>query len=737
VNFPTRARIVSAIAALAMLLTALVAAPAQAAVATPSGLRVVSTSSSAVALSWKASPGAPRYRIQYSTSSSMSKANYVRFTGTSGEITGLTAGKTYYFKVRAITSSGANLSKYSAAVKAKTAAHSGYRWLSPSGLSVTGSSASSLALTWAPRGDSGRYRISWSTDSGFRNPGYVRVTGTGYTLSGLAAGTTYYLKVRVIDSAGTNLSAYSWAVSATTAKNAGSPATSGGSQPAPGSLTVTATARSSVALAWAAVPGAPGYRVQYSTSSSMSKASYRRITTNSAELSGLSSGKRYYFKVRVIRTDGTNLSPYSAAASATTLTSIAASYLPPASVQVSPSGATKIAAGWKSRGSGLTYQLDYSESASFSAAQSVFTTGTTTTLTGLAEKTTYHVRLRVVAAAKTNSSALSSFSAPASTTTTAAPASTLRVGSYNIKCANCYSALPNEGTWYQRRDAVVKNILAQKLDVLGLQEASQGWLKDANGKPVSLSQFEDLTKRLGSPYKLTNTNRNNCVKSSTPTNCAYRDQGASQGTKIVYNSATLSLVDQGSKLLSRVGTTGGDRYVAWAVFEQKATGKRFFFADTHLESKADASGSSTYFTLRVQQTREILEVVKASGRGLPTYVVGDFNSHKWTVPANGPYDTMRAAGFIDPIGNAYRTTKTTPGAIVEKRIRTNFSSYNGYARKAPSFSYINGTYLDYIWVSPKIEVPEWETVVDVDSSGDFVGVIPSDHNLVRATTTLP
>ncbi len=734
-NFPIRARIASAISALAVLLTVLVAAPAQAAVATPSGLRTVSTSSSAVALNWKASSGAPGYRVQYSTISSMSGANYVRFTGTSGEITGLKAGKTYYFKVRAISATGANLSKYSSAITAKTAASSGYRWLSPSGLAVTGSTASSLALAWTARGDTSRYRITWSTDSGFRDPHYVRVTGTGYTLSGLSGGTTYYVKVRVIDSAGTNLSAYSAAVSATTAQNAGSSGSTSGSQPAPGSLTVTATARTSVALTWAAVPDAPGYRVQYSTSSSMSNASYRRVTTNSAELTGLSSGKRYYVKVRVIRADGTNLSPYSAAASTTTLTSTAASYLPPAPVKVSPSGATKIAASWTSRGTGLTYQVDYSESAGFSAAQSVFATGTSTTLTGLAEKTTYYVRLRVVAAA--NSNALSSFSAPASTTTPAAPASTLRVGSYNVKCANCYTALPNEGTWYQRRDAVVKNILAQKLDVLGLQEASQGWLKDADGNPISLSQFEDLTKRLGSPYKLTNTNRNNCVKASTPSNCTYRDQGASQGTKIVYNSATLSLVDQGSKLLARVGKTGGDRYVAWAIFEQKATGKRFFFADTHLENKADADGASTYFNLRVQQTQEILDVVKESGRGLPTYVVGDFNSHKWTVPANGPYDTMRAAGFVDPLGNAYRTTKTTPGAIVEKRIRTNFSSYNGYARKAPSFSYINGTYLDYIWVSPGIEVPEWETVVNVDASGNFVGVIPSDHNLVRATTTLP
>ena len=58
-------------------------------------------------------------------------------------------------------------------------------------------------------------------------------------------------------------------------------------------------------------------------------------------------------------------------------------------------------------------------------------------------------------------------------------------------------------------------------------------------------------------------------------------------------------------------------------------------------------------------------------------------------------------------------------------------------RKAPSFSYTNGTYLDYMWVTPGIEVPEWETVVNVDSNNNFIGQIPSVHNMVRATTRLP
>ena len=80
--------------------------------------------------------------------------------------------------------------------------------------------------------------------------------------------------------------------------------------------------------------------------------------------------------------------------------------------------------------------------------------------------------------------------------------------------------------------------------------------------------------------------------------------------------------------------------------EHKDTGRQFFFADTHLEYHKDAAGSSDYYDLRVAQAKEAVELIQAKNRGLPSYFVGDFNSHKWTVPSNGPYDVMTAAKFV-------------------------------------------------------------------------------------------
>ena len=141
---------------------------------------------------------------------------------------------------------------------------------------------------------------------------------------------------------------------------------------------------------------------------------------------------------------------------------------------------------------------------------------------------------------------------------------------------------------------MVATIKAANLDVVGLQEAQQSWLKDAAGKPIDLSQFEDLAARLGSPWRLTNTKRNNCVKDTTPTNCVYADRGASKGTRILYNADRVELLAAGSKALAYAKAESTQRFVTWAVFRQRSTGQKFFFADAHLEPADDSSGSTLF-----------------------------------------------------------------------------------------------------------------------------------------------
>ena len=212
-----------AVLAAAGIVTAVVATPAQAAVTmtTPAGLTAGSLTATTLSLSWKAVTGAGAYRVQLSTSSRMGSATYHRFTTNHGTITGLAAKKRYYFRVAVVSAStGTRLSPYtkatypSAVTKAVAV---------PAGLRSTAATASSVALAWnAPEGAS-LYQVKRSTSSTFSNAAYGRSTTPSMSVAGLAAGRTYYFKVRVIRANASALTSWSPAVTVPTASAPSAP----------------------------------------------------------------------------------------------------------------------------------------------------------------------------------------------------------------------------------------------------------------------------------------------------------------------------------------------------------------------------------------------------------------------------------------------------------------------------------------------------------------------------------
>src|SRR2546430_2441124 len=118
----------------------------------------------------------------------------------------------------------------------------------PGGLTVTGTTASSISLSWT---------ASSGTVTGYRvyEGSTVVSSGAGLTatISGLAAGSTHTYTVTAVNSAGE--SAHSSPVTATTSSGAGVPG-------APGGVHVTGSTASSISLAWNASSGTvSGYRV--------------------------------------------------------------------------------------------------------------------------------------------------------------------------------------------------------------------------------------------------------------------------------------------------------------------------------------------------------------------------------------------------------------------------------------------------------------------------------------------
>lgn len=364
---------------------------------------------------------------------------------------------------------------------------------------------------------------------------------------------------------------------------------------------------------------------------------------------------------------------------------------------------------------------------------------TSVDMRGLDSGTTYYFKVRVIDTAGNN---LSPYSPAVEVKTLPARATLppvaypLSVASYNIKCANCSAG--DEVSWADRKEAVVSAIKNANVDIVGIQEASQGWLKDANGQQIDLSQFEDLRNGLnanGGTWALTNDKRNNCENDRTPTNCVYKYQGASQGTRIAYNSAKVELRAAGSKLLPSISAENNPRYMAWGEFKQKSTGNRIFFVDTHLEP----TSGDAYYTLRKQQAETIVAEIKAKNvENLPVVIVGDMNSSKWATPTNAPYDVFTGAGYLDPLGNTYAETLPSGAGIAETVINANYSSFNGYNRASDSTKPVGsyGSHIDYIFTS-NMRVPEWKMNLNLDENGHLAGIIPSDHNMISAKVELP
>ncbi|MBG6223453.1 endonuclease/exonuclease/phosphatase family metal-dependent hydrolase, partial [Arthrobacter sp. CAN_A2] len=448
----------------------------------------------------------------------------------------------------------------------------------------------------------------------------------------------------------------------------------------------------------------------------------------------------YYFRVAAISADGTtSLSPYSNAITAKTTTAAPTATPAPTGLKFTAQHETAIELAWNAWNNAPRYRIQFSTKADMSAAIYNRYDSTIADIRGLTPDTTYYFRVAAISADGTTSlSPYSNAVAFKTSVTPTRPAITnpLSVASFNIACASCFSGQPDELPWSERRSSVVSTIKSRMPDVIGVQEASQGWLAD-DSRPGGLSQFEDLKERLvlaGAPYALTNSKRNNCVKDTTPTGCVYFDQGASQGTKLYYNTATVDLVSQGSKELPAIDPADNKRFFAWGIFSQKSTGKKFFVGDTHLEP----SSGSAYYELRKKQTEAIIAEIKIRNtEGLPVLITGDMNSNKWTAPSNAPYDLLTAAGYFDPLGNTYGTDLPSGYATAEETAGAFYDSYNGYVRQASArHDYGNGTYLDYVFTS-QMRVAKWETVVNVDGAGNFVGVIPSDHNMISVQVQLP
>lgn len=413
---------------------------------------------------------------------------------------------------------------------------------------------------------------------------------------------------------------------------------------------------------------------------------------------------------------------------------------------------TSLAVRWRAVRKAPGYRVRWSERRSMKGSNRLATPRHRVRIRGLAPDTRYFVQ---VAVAKRNghgkrigrwSSVLVRRTAPPPCPTqghlgdptpappTGQPAD-LRVATFNIRTINHNSPDHPEQKWGRRADrvaallsgvATTRNAASPAPDVIAVQEANQAYRRFSTR---CTNQMIDLRNRLnartGRHYEATSLNPSTSV-----------------GTRILFDTTRLRLERTGAVLLAPARTT--HPHLAWAIFQVRDGGQRFFFANAHLVPN-ETTGSNL---VRDAEWDRVLTLLAdpALTQGLPVVLGGDFNSRRSGSGENTSALTrlprMASAGFgdlllggLDPADRGLQVKDARPKATANAHCK----SFNGFrvAQKCKDDVTQIGQHIDYLFASNDLPVKKWELVLDLDAQGNWLGRIPSDHNLVRATISLP
>lgn len=344
----------------------------------PNAVAASNVSSTSFTANWFSSPGATEYLLDVSTSSTFASFVYENISAGPVAIytvTGLSPSTFYYYRVRAANAGGTSAS--SSTISVKTAPPS------PVVTYPTNITASSFTANWTASGMSS-YRLDVSLSNDFSSFVYENLTvsaSTSYSVTGLAANTRYYYRVRGVDTNG-----------ATTPNSSTMDVLTLLNPPTPSAATnITST---SFTANWNALEGANAYWIDVSLSSTYESyvPGYENLPVSgtSQSVTGLTPNTNYYYRVRA--TNGSGASGNSENGSARTATGA------PVATAATNLGSTSFTANWNAVTGATSYRLDISTSSDFSSFvagfENVEVLSTAYVVSGLQPNVYYYYRVR-------------------------------------------------------------------------------------------------------------------------------------------------------------------------------------------------------------------------------------------------------------------------------------------------------------------------------------------------------
>ena len=385
--------------------------------AAPSGLSASPVSASMINLNWQpSSTSGVTYNVYVGTGAGVTNTQVASgLTGQNTSVSGLLDSTTYYFTVKAASSTGS----LSAASNQASATTQTLPAATPTGLSASAVSSSQINLSWSAVTNTGAtYAVYYGTSSGAENTMLATgINATSYAATGLTASTPYYFIVRSISTGGT--SSPSTQASATTQAVTVpiipvTPPTTPTAPTAPSGLVATATSSTQINLAWAPSATSGVTYTVYNGSGAIASG----LIATSYSATGLAASTSYTFTVIAVSSAGS--SPASNSASATTQAPPAPNA--PSGLSATAISSSQINLGWTaSSTAGVTYSL-YSglKTGADSSLVASGITGTTYSVNGLNASTQYYFLVQAVASGSAGATSTASNEANATTQVSAA-----------------------------------------------------------------------------------------------------------------------------------------------------------------------------------------------------------------------------------------------------------------------------------------------------------------------------
>lgn len=168
-------------------------------------------------------------------------------------------------------------------------------------LSASATGTNSISVTVGSVSNVYAYSLQYATNSSFTNATIIPVSSGVNSITGLAANTTYYLRVKAVGTGDYSDSSYSAAVLATTGKTTLSAPT----------LKIPTVSGTTVSASWSSVTNAASYTLEYKLESAASWTAITGLTTTSTSFTG-AAGSTYEIRVKAVGSGSYSDSAYSA-----------------------------------------------------------------------------------------------------------------------------------------------------------------------------------------------------------------------------------------------------------------------------------------------------------------------------------------------------------------------------------------------------------------------------------------